>query len=203
MRQGKIPERSRSKREMSGGLGRNEGESDITEEEDDFSWRRVSPLCARAATFYAQKRLEERGVVRYARFARTINYLLIPSKKPVQVQSSGHTDVPRRANAHARTHTRSPGSSSCFIDTYDGTLSGRSCFKPQRDLTEKRHTLLPRDRTLPASLLNPWPQSNLLSSFAVLPDFHCLSRKNFARAGMDPDPFVSSSSFSFLSSACR
>ena len=28
-----------------------------------------------------------------------------------------------------------------FIDTYDGTLSGWSCFKPQRELTEKRHTL--------------------------------------------------------------
>jgi len=78
------------------------------------------------------------AAARYAGSARTINYLLIPSKKPVQVRPSGHTDAEPRPARCTRTHPHGRPRGRCFIDTYDGTLSGRSCFKPQRDLTEKR-----------------------------------------------------------------
>lgn len=44
--------------------------------------------------------------LRYAGFARTINYLLIPSKKPVQVRPSGHTETRAATPARCtRTHT--------------------------------------------------------------------------------------------------
>lgn len=72
--------------------------------------------------------------------ARTINYLLIPSKKPVQVRPSRHTDAITAGQMRTYTPTHPRPRGRCFIDTYDGTLSGWSCFKPQRDLTEKRHT---------------------------------------------------------------
>lgn len=102
---------------------------------------------ARRYAFYAQKPASAwkggpwtgGAAVRYAGSARTINYLLIPSKKPVQVRPSGHTDATAPARC-TRTHPHGRPRGRCFIDTYDGTLSGRSCFKPQRDLTEKRHT---------------------------------------------------------------
>lgn len=51
----------------------------------------------------------QRGAaVRYAGSARTINYLLIPSKKPVQVRPSGHTDATTAGQMHTHAPTRPP-----------------------------------------------------------------------------------------------
>lgn len=48
------------------------------------------------------------AAVRYAGSARTINYLLIPSKKPVQVRPSGHTDATTAGQMHTHAPTRPP-----------------------------------------------------------------------------------------------
>jgi len=114
------------------------------------------------------------AAARYAGSARTINYLLIPSKKPVQVRPSGHTDAEPRPARCTRTHPHGRPRGRCFIDTYDGTLSGRSCFKPQRDLTEKRararlHTRAVRclrrsDRSSRVSPVRPSPSPSICGS---------------------------------------
>lgn len=143
---------------------------------------------ARRYAFYAQKPASAwkggpwtgGAAVRYAGSARTINYLLIPSKKPVQVRPSGHTDAtaPTRCT---RTHPHGRPRGRCFIDTYDGTLSGRSCFKPQRDLTEKRHTythihihsgLYLRFCVLPETFVRLPASSSFASRTVARPEFH-------------------------------
>ena len=78
-----------------------------------------------------------------------------------------------------RTHPHSRPRGRCFIDTYDGTLSGRSCFKPQRDLTEKRHTLsaisTPVARDFRPS--EPLEPASSLSSRLLHPNFIVNRRK--------------------------
>lgn len=143
---------------------------------------------ARRYAFYAQKPAsawEGRtggAAVRYAGSARTINYLLIPSKKPVQVRPSRHTDATAPARC-TRTHPHGRPRGRCFIDIYDGTLSGRSCFKPQRDLTEKRHTHTLRciyDSALPEPSIRSFI-CPFASSFAR-PRISQIQRERFAKS---------------------
>lgn len=108
---------------------------------------------ARRYAFYAQKpasveeeRRTGRGPVEERRwFVMSASrgqliiswFLLRNQSKYARADTSTRPRLARCTRMHP--HGRPRGR--CFIDTYDGTLSGRSCFKPQRDLTEKRHTL--------------------------------------------------------------